>query len=237
MKKIISLSMVTLMALSMVACGNSAASTDTQTEEAVQVEEEAVPTADTTAASTTVEDETPISFIKQASEECAPSIDISDCGTFTDILNNNRLSAGMGWTNIDIGSVNCFMVSSGTYDNMDGNMAAIDATIFTYVDGEIVELGKLCSGGTAYPLATKDGYIYAGANHWVCKYVISDNQLQIMEKASLNYDANGDATYFYESEDGGDYSQIDSKQAEEIMNQLYEELGEAEVINFDTVAE
>ncbi|SHJ32436.1 hypothetical protein [Pseudobutyrivibrio xylanivorans] len=227
------LAMVGVMALSMVACGS--ASTNTETESA-QVEDEAVPTASNEAAQDL--DENSIDFIKQVSNECAPEIDFSDCDTFTDMLNKKKITAGMGYANITVGDVDVFAVTSGTYDNMDGNMAGIDATLFTYDDGNIVELGKICSGGTAYPIATKDGYIYTASNHWVCKYVIGDdNSLQIMEKASVVYDTDGNGTYFYESEDGGDYSKIDSAHAEEIMNQLYDEMGAAEVINFDTVAE
>ena len=225
------LAMVGVMALSMVACGS--ASTNTETESA-QVEDEAVPTASNEAAQDL--EENSIDFIKQISNECAPEIDFTDCGTFTDMLNKKKITAGMGYANITVGDVDVFAVTSGTYDNMDGNMAGIDATLFTYDDGNIVELGKICSGGTAYPIATKDGYIYTASNHWVCKYVIGDdNSLQIMEKASVVYDTDGNGTYFYESEDGGDYSQIDSAQAEEIMNQLYDEMGAADIINFDTV--
>ncbi len=227
------LAMVGVMALSMVACGS--ASTKAETESA-QVEDEAVPTASNEAAQDL--DENSIDFIKQVSNECAPEIDFSDCDTFTDMLNKKKITAGMGYANITVGDVDVFAVTSGTYDNMDGNMAGIDATLFTYDDGNIVELGKICSGGTAYPIATKDGYIYTASNHWVCKYVIGDdNSLQIMEKASVVYDTDGNGTYFYESEHGGDYSKIDSAHAEEIMNQLYDEMGAADIINFDTVAE
>ena len=188
--RIVVLAMVGVMALSMVACGS--ASTKAETESA-QVEDEAVPTASNEAAQDL--DENSIDFIKQVSNECAPEIDFSDCDTFTDMLNKKKITAGMGYANITVGDVDVFAVTSGTYDNMDGNMAGIDATLFTYDDGNIVELGKICSGGTAYPIATKDGYIYTASNHWVCKYVIGDdNSLQIIEKASVVYDENGDGT-------------------------------------------
>lgn len=232
--KFLVLALTGVMTLSMVACGSAAANTET---EVAQVEDEAVPTASNDAATIDME-ENSIEFIKQISSECAPDIDFSDCGTFTDMLNKKKISAGMGYANITVGDVDVFAVTSGTYDNMDGNMAGIDATLFTYDDGNIVELGKICSGGTAYPIATKDGYIYTASNHWVCKYVIGDdNSLQIMEKASVVYDENGDGTYFYDSEDGGDYSQMDQEHLQEIMNQLFDEMGSAEIINFDTVAE
>ena len=232
--KILVLVLAGVMTLSMFACGNTAASTETET---AQVEDAVVPTASDEAADQDW-DENSIDFIKQISEESAPSIDISDCGTFTDLLNKGRVSTGMGYANITVGDVDVFVVAGATYDNLDGNMAGIDATLFTYDDGNIVELGKICSGGTAYPIATKDGYIYTASNHWVCKYVIGDdNSLKIMEKASVVYDENGNGTYFYDSEDGGDYSKIDSAHAEEIMNQLYDEMGAAEIINFDTIVD
>ena len=233
-KRFMALALTGVMALSMVACGNTTANTDLKT-----VEDEEVATSGSDIGSVpTEEDENKIEFIKSISEESAPDIDTTGCYTFTDLLNNGKVTAGMGYANVDVGDVNCFFVTSGTYDNLDGNMAGIDATIFTYDDGNLVELGKICSGGTAYPIATKDGYIYTASNHWICKYLIADdNELTIMEKASVTYDENGDGTYFYESEDGGDYSKIDSAYAEEIMNKLFDEMADADIINFDTVVD
>lgn len=233
-KRLMALAMVSVMALSMVACGSAATNT---TEETAKVEDEAVPTSSNEAAPQDLE-ENSIEFIKGVANECAPEIDFTDCGTFTEMLNKKKITAGMGYTNIRVGDVDVFVVTSGTYDNMDGNMAGIDATIFTYEDGNIVELGKICSGGTAYPIATKDGYIYTASNHWVCKYAIGDDDsLKIMEKASVVYDEEGNGTYFYDSEDGGDYSRMDQAALEKIMNDLYDEMGNAEIINFNTVSE
>lgn len=227
--KILTSVLAGIMAISMVACGSGSA--DIQ-----EVAEESVPASGQTAQAAADWEENSIGYIKEISGEVAPEIDIRDCYTFTDLLNNNRVTSGMGYANVSVGDMDCFFVTSGTYDNMDGNMAGIDATIFIYDDGDIVELGKICSGGTAYPIATNNGYIYTASNHWICKYEISDdNTLKIIEKASVTYDENGVGTYFYDSEDGGNYSSIDSAQAEEIMNGLFSEMGDAEIINFDTV--
>ena len=179
--------------------------------------------------------ETSIDFIKKAADETAPDIDISGCDTFTQIV-DKKLESGMGYANVDFEDTNVLMVCSGTYDNLDGNMAAIDTTIYIYKDGMPEVLGKACSGGTAYPLAKEGKYLYTGSNHWVCKYVVSENGLQLMEKASVEYNSDGDEIYFYESEDGGDYSKIDSSEAEKIMNDLYDEMIAAEIINFDTIS-
>lgn len=178
--------------------------------------------------------ETSIDYIKKAADETAPDIDISGCDTFTQIV-DKKLESGMGYVNTDFEDTNVLMVCSGTYDNMDGNMAAIDAAIYIYKDEAPELLGKVCSGGTAYPLAKEGKYLYTGSNHWVCKYVVSEDGIQLMEKASVEYDSNGGENYFYESEDDGDYSNIDSDEAEKIMNDLYDEMFAAEIISFDTI--
>lgn len=240
-RKVFGLALVGLVSISVIACGNTGETPDTS--EATQAEEIVEETADTATVTDTPEavqqdlEENTIDFIKQVSADAAPTIDMTDCATFTDLLNKDRVTAGMGYANVQVGDTDCFFVTSGTYDNMDGNMAGIDATIFIYKDGELYQLGQLCSGGTAYPIAVKDKFIYAASNHWVCKYVVAEDKLQIMEKASVNYDSDGNGTYFYESEDGGDYTDMDSAQAEEIMNDLFEEMGAAEIVNFDTVSE
>ncbi len=168
------------------------------------------------------------------SEEAAPDIDITGCDTFTQII-DKKLSDGMGYANETVDRTDVFLVSSGTYDNLDGKMAAIDATVFVYKDGTPVEIGKVESGGTAYPLAIKDGKLYTGGNHFVCKYALSDDKLVVMEKAAVSYDSEGNETYSYDSDDGGDYSGLDSTEAEKIFDDLLGEMGSAEVIGFSTV--
>lgn len=220
-----------LILITLLGCGKQ--QDTTVSEETTDVKEEAPETSETI--EVTEPTETSIDFIKKAAEETAPDIDISGCDTFTQIV-DSKLESGMGYANVDFDDTNVLMVSSGTYDNLDGNMAAIDATIYIYKDSAPEVLGKVCSGGTAYPM-TKDGkYLYTGSNHWVCKYVVSDEGIQLMEKASVEFDSNGGEKYFYESEDAGDYSEIDSDEAEKIMNDLYDEMFAAEIINFDTIS-
>lgn len=232
-KGFITITTASILALSMIACGNNSAKVNTNT---TTVNDTEVATTGGAVSEIYLQDENSIDFIKDVAGDVAPEINTSDCYTFTDLLNNGRVTPGMGYANVTVGDVDCFFVTSGTYDNMDGNMAGIDATIFTYDDGDMVELGKICSGGTAYPIATKNGYIYTASNHWICKYVIGDdNTLQVMEKASVIYDENGNGTFSYESDDGGDYSQIESTYAEEIWEGLFTEMGDADIINFDTV--
>lgn len=172
--------------------------------------------------------------INQSAENFAPNIDINDCDTFTQIV-DKKLEEGMGWTNVNFGDTNVLMVCSGTYDNLDGNMAGIDATFYIYKDAMPTELGKVCSGGTAYPLAKNDIYLYTASNHWICKNIVTEDGVQIIEGAMIEYDSNGKETYYFTSQEIGVFSEISQIEAEEMFNNLYEEMGNAEVICFDTI--
>ncbi|MCR4908907.1 MAG: hypothetical protein K5985_08745 [Lachnospiraceae bacterium] len=171
-------------------------------------------------------------FLSSIAEE-APQIDISGCATFTGIV-DKKLSDGMGYANEKIGDTDVLLVSSGTYDNLDGNNAAIDATIFMYKDEAPFEVGKVCCGGTAYPLAIRDGELYVGSNHWICKYTIENDSLKITQKAAVDYDKNGNEIYYYESVHG-DANNYDTVKTELMFETLYDELFEAKVIDFQPV--
>ncbi|WP_028234984.1 hypothetical protein [Pseudobutyrivibrio sp. MD2005] len=241
-RKFLGLFLAGVMMASVVGCGNDKAESDSSneatTETAAEVENQKADKAEAedTTEEAAVPTETSIEFIKEISEESAPDIDIEGCDTFTQIV-DKKLEPGMGYTNIDFGDTNVLMVCSGTYDNMDGNMAAIDATMYIYKGDEIQVLGKVCSGGTAYPLSTDGTYLYTGSNHWVCKYAVTEDGVKILEKASVEYTTDGAENYFYESEDEGDNSNYDSAGAEKKLNDLYDEMFASDVINFDTIVE
>lgn len=172
--------------------------------------------------------------INQSAGNVAPNIDISDCDTFTQII-DKKLEDGMGWTNENFGNTNVLMVCSGTYDNLDGNMAGIDAVFYIYKDGMPAELGKVCSGGTAYPLAKNDIYLYTASNHWICKNIVTEDGVQIFEAAMIEYDSNGKETYYYASQENKVFNELSQIEIEELINNLYEEMENAEVIYFDTI--
>ena len=127
------------------------------------------------------------------------------------------------------------ILNSGAF-RTNGGFNAIDAAVFEYKDGEPFAVGKICSGGTAYPISVNNGYLYTGSNHWICKYAMADDKLMIMERASVEYDTDGNGTYHYESEDGGDYSNIDSAEAEKIFDDLLSEMFDGEIVIFDKVS-
>ena len=174
-------------------------------------------------------------FIEDTAAEIAPSLDVTGCDTFTQMI-DKALTKGMGYANEKVGDTDVFFVSSGTYDNLDGKEAAIDAALFVYPEGvgTPCEIGKVVSGGTAYPLTIGDGFLYTASHHWICKYTVMDDTLCLVEKAAVAYDPNGNGTYYYEL-DGKDDTDITSEEAEKKFDTLFEEMMNGEVIGFSTV--
>lgn len=190
--------------------------------------------ADATEIPETCPEEAADETLAQAAEEAAPNIDINGCDTFTQIV-DSKLSGGMGYANEKIGDEDVLLVSSGTYDNLDGNMASIDAAVYIYKDGVPAEAGKVSCGGTAYPLSVKDGFLYVGSNHWICKYTIENGKLAVAQKAAVVYNEKGDGAYYYESADGVDNNVYDTVKTKAQFEGMFEELETAKIINFDTV--
>ncbi len=155
--------------------------------------------------------------ILSAGEGVAPTIDISDCDTFTQIV-DTKLSDGMGYANVTIGETDVLLVSSGTFDDLNGSKAAIDATVFMYDNEKPVEVGKLACGGTAYPLSMKDNALYVGSNHWMAKVTIDQGKLSVIDKTVLEFDKDGNESVYRMT--GAD---------------LFADLENTKVINFDPV--
>ncbi|MBO6016326.1 MAG: hypothetical protein J6P60_07080 [Lachnospiraceae bacterium] len=64
---------------------------------------------------------------------------------------------------------------------------------------------------------------------------MTDEKLVVFEKAAEVFDEDGNATYYYSSDDGGDESEIDQSQAQSLYDSLVNEFLNAEIIEFTTV--
>ena len=87
------------------------------------------------------------------------------------------------------------LVTSYTFDNLDGNRAAIDATpYFKYPDGYVKAGSILVSGSTATPLAmADDGCIVVATHNTVQKFCVGENGtdipgLMVMKYVYATYD-------------------------------------------------
>ncbi|MBQ7535529.1 MAG: hypothetical protein IJT43_07920 [Stomatobaculum sp.] len=160
--------------------------------------------------------------------------DTEGCDTFTQIV-DKKLADGQGYANVKLDETDVLLVSSNTYNGGEGKDAATDAEIFAYEDGKPVYLGCVMTGGTANPLMVKDGKLFAAGHHYVGKFTVTDGKLMVMEEVRESFDKDGNASYHYNSDDGGDYSNFDEKQAKEIFDQLLKEYADADILAFSTV--
>lgn len=160
------------------------------------------------------------------------SIDISGCDTFTQIV--DKLEDGKGYANVTIGDADVLLVSSGTYEWEEGQYAAIDADVFIYKDGAPAYLGSVCAGGTAYPLEVADGNLYVGGNHFMTKYTIDNEAMVELEEAYVSYDTEGTGTYYYKT-CNSQFEDYDSETAQSRFDELFAELDNVEVIEFQPV--
>ena len=162
------------------------------------------------------------------------STDIEGCGTFTEIL-DRKYTFGSGYTNAKLGDTDVLLLSDELFDNGDGTYAALGSEVYCYQDGAPYYLGYVKSGGTANPLAVKDGYLYAAGHHYIGKIAVEDGALTTLEEAWQTFDKEGNASYHYASADTKDGS-LKSGMAESYFDDLYAEYVEGETILFDQVA-
>ncbi|MBQ6555661.1 MAG: copper amine oxidase N-terminal domain-containing protein, partial [Firmicutes bacterium] len=123
------------------------------------------------------------------------------------------------------------LVAKSSYDDLNGHNAAIEAAAYADdKDGEIKEIGSVKCGGTAYPLAVKDGSLFYAGGHWIAKAVYNEksNSLTETEKATVTFDKDGKETYTYVSAD----EDLDGKEAEDKFTELFGEYDKAVIIDF-----
>lgn len=115
-------------------------------------------------------------------------------------------------------------ITDGTYDNLDGNLAAIAAYFYAQQeDGTVRNIGNAFSFGTAYPISCDGKKIYSGGNHSYEELAICpETQSLIVTKSIVQiYDEEGNDSYegFYrESADfDAEDKDIDIKSEEEFF--------------------
>ena len=127
------------------------------------------------------------------------------------------------------------LVSSYTYDDLEGHLASIDASIYILGSDNIVhKVTTVQTGGTAYPLAiTPDNKLIISSNHSIqIAYIEKSSGKIVIEKEAVEeFNTSGDPTYHnYYGE--GKESEITSDSS--FMDNLYDEYSDFEALNFET---
>ena len=181
-------------------------------------------------------DGTELEFIREGREH-ELSVDITGCDTFTHIV--DRLSDGQGYANVKLGDTDVLLVSSGTYEDLDGKYVAIDAEIFVYGQNGPEYLGYVECGGTAYPLTLDDdNSLYVCSNHRAEEYTVQDGRLFLEKEVWVEYDGEGNPTYGYadyDYDDGEVDIETDQTEAEEEFEDMFDELSYGQTIEFTRV--
>ena len=121
------------------------------------------------------------------------------------------------------------LVADGVFDNGDGNMAAIEATVYGLDNGEPCYAGSVWSDGTAYPIAVYENMLMFGGNHKMTMANVIDDAVIIQKEAYEEFDEQGNATYFLNE---GDIDNIKELEDNSVLNEMFDKYSQAVVLNF-----
>ena len=121
------------------------------------------------------------------------------------------------------------LVADGVYDNLDGNMAAIDAIVYGLDNGEPCYAGSVWSDGTAYPIAVYEDMLMFGGNHRMAMANVIDASVIVQKEAYEEFDEQGNATYFLNE---GDIDNIKELEDNSVLTEMYDTYSKAIVLNF-----
>ena len=156
-------------------------------------------------------------------------LNITECETFTQIV--DRMPVGWAYANVTFGDTDALLVTDYTFNDPEMNKdEAILADVYIYMDGVPTYRTTITSGGTAYPITSRNGKLYVGANHFVKAYDYENGEI-LENEAGVNYDENGNASY-YVCENGGEQESVGSDME---MNALYGEMFKGEIVSFNVI--
>ena len=175
--------------------------------------------------------------IPHEAEEHIPR-DISGCDTFTQIV--DQLESGVGYANAVIGGTDVLLVADQVYEfegEGTGKFSAIDAEVYYYnEEGIPTYAGYVSASGTAYPLAVTDGRLYVCGGHYVKKMVLLAGGMVCDEEAYVEYDSDGNETYYYRSDTHTVNDDEDAKYPDDSkLNEMFEQFENAKVIEFSKI--
>ncbi len=164
----------------------------------------------------------------------AQTVSTEGCDTWTQMA-DKTLTDGQGYANETLNDEDVFLVALSTFGE-DGSENATEAEVFIYDENGAPEyVGFVQSGGSANPLAVKDGMIYTVGHHYVGKHTIKDGELVTVAEATETFDEEGNASYIYNSSEGADSGEVDNEEAKGLYDKLMEEYYDTDMVVFSTV--
>ncbi len=226
------------------ACGNSANESEPETAPAA-VEEESTAAAEETPATETAEPE--VQEEAEPEEEFMPGSFVEESAgketfeSFDELISYLKDGEAYAYFDIEGFDGQVLAVTDGTFEDLEGHSAAIDATFYGDIGGTVCFIGNAFGGGTAYPIRCDGTVIYAAGNHeYQSEFMGSDGRaLIVKDYIHVDYDENGNASYSgfrrdTSSSEGEDIP-TDPAEAEQIFNELFAGLADKPVLDFTVV--
>ncbi|MCR5656095.1 MAG: hypothetical protein K6G06_01415 [Butyrivibrio sp.] len=226
--KFISLMLSTVLAASIVSgCGKAASETSTNSNENQSPAEETEVNSDN-ADSSTIEadepsDESTDENTTEGTDESSPA------SSFDELIAS--LHPGQAYTYAPIcEGEDALLVTSYTFDDLEGHQATYEATIFAEKDGSVQKVTTVQTAGTAYPIAlTDDNSLILQNRNSVQKAYVDKRTCEyvITEESNVNYTEAEDGDYHNYKKDESDVPADSS-----LFDELNDKYLSSEILSF-----
>ena len=186
------------------------------------------------------------SMYQPASDEFMPSDFLQertgryDFDSYDEVISLLEKDEGYAYVELTGYKGEILLITDYVYDNMDGNMASIQANVYADYDGVVTNIGNVFTQGTAYPIACENGLLYLCGSHTYESDWISSENHSIMVKDYIyeDYDSDGNVSYagfMRETPDYDNDKEVDDEEGARLFTELNEEGMEKKIVNFTVV--
>ena len=142
----------------------------------------------------------------------------------------STLTTSQYYAFVDLGNdYDILLVADNAYDNGDGNIVAIDATVYNIDNNKPCYAGSVWSDGTAYPIAVYENSLIFGGNHRITTAKVINSAVIVEKEIYEDFDENGNAIYYLNE---GDIDNIKILENDIELTKMYDMYNKATIINF-----
>ncbi|MCR5420487.1 MAG: hypothetical protein K6E98_05750 [Lachnospiraceae bacterium] len=164
----------------------------------------------------------------------------NEFASYDEVISSLEKGEGYAYVTLKGYDGEVLLITDYVYDNLDGNMATIEANVYADYDGVVSNIGNIFSQGTAYPIACEDGILYVGGNHsYESDWISGENQaIMVKDYIYEDFDSEGNSSYGGFLRKTPDYDhdeEVTDENGKELLDKYTEEYFEKQVVNFTVV--
>lgn len=150
---------------------------------------------------------------------------------YTELLSGVAGDSRAAFIPLDGLDIPLLAITDSTYEDRDQEVTT-NAQFYACIDGEVVDVGQLHSGGTAYALSYSGSSIYTANGHAIFRYELDtqSQELVLVETASAVYDSADGSTSCTTTYEGPDADR--TADPESALADLWLEWDESQPITF-----